>query len=264
MILKCPVHTETGGKMEFIKIDRENDIAVITLCKGKVHEISEPAVDQIHNAFKEFEKDHNIRGILLTGEGKFFSFGLDIPGFLEYRKAMFARFLSKFTNLYRYLFTYPKPILAALNGHTIAGGCMIANACDYRMMVSGNARISLNEITFGSTVFAGATAMLKYLIGGRNAEKMFLTGKMFTAEEALELGLVDRVVEVDSLMTEAMKELKDMAKHDLTAYAHVKKLLRAPVVRLMESREEMSIAEFNDIWYSEGTWDKLKEIKIKE
>lgn len=250
--------------MEFVKIGREGDIAVVTLCKGKVHEISEPAVDQIFDTFKELEKDDNARGIILTGEGKFFSFGLDLPGFLGYRKEMFAHFLSRFTGLYQYLFNYPKPILAALNGHTIAGGCMLANACDYRMMVSGNAKISLNEITFGSTVFAGATAILKYLIGGRNSEKILLTGKMYTAEEAQALGLVDRVVEADSLMAEAMKVIKEMAMHDLTAYAHIKKLLRAPVVKLMESREEMSIAEFNDIWYSESTWEKLKEIKIRE
>jgi len=250
--------------MEYTKIDREGDIAVVTLCKGKVHEISEPAVDQLFDAFKELEKDEKVRGVIFTGEGKFFSFGLDIPGFLSYPKTMFTHFLSRFTDFYRYLFVYPKPILAALNGHTIAGGCMLANVCDFRMMVSGNAKISLNEITFGSTVFAGATAILKYLIGGRKAEKILLTGKMYTAEEAEKLGLVDRVVEASSLMSEAMKEIKEMATHDLTAYAHIKKLMRAPVVKLMESREEMSIAEFNDIWYSESTWEKLKEIKIRE
>jgi 3,2-trans-enoyl-CoA isomerase len=250
--------------MEYTKVDLHDDIAVVTLCKGKVHEISEPAVDQIFDTFRSLEKDETVRGIIFTGEGKFFSFGLDIPGFLSYRKAMFTHFLSRFTDLYRYLFIYPKPILAALNGHTIAGGCMLANTCDYRMMVSGNAKISLNEITFGSTVFAGAAAILKYLIGGRNAEKIVLTGKMYSAEEAQALGLVDRVVGAESLMTEAMKEIKEMAAHDLTAYAHIKGLLRAPVVKLMESREETAIAEFNDIWYSESTWEKIKEIKIKE
>ncbi len=253
-----------GDKMEFVKIDINEEIAVVTLCKGKVHEISEPAVDQLFDAFKGLEKDGKVRGIVFTGEGKFFSFGLDIPGFLSYPKAMFAHFLARFTDFYRYLFVYPKPILAALNGHTIAGGCMLANACDYRMMVSGNAKISLNEITFGSTVFSGATSILKYLVGGRNAEKFLLTGKMYTAEEAMELGLVDRVVDEGTLMAEASAKIKKMAEHDPAAYAHIKGLLRGPIVKLMESREETAIAEFNDIWYSESTWEKLKEIKIRE
>ena len=105
------------------------------------------------------------RSVILTGTGRFFSFGFDIPEFLSYSKGEFEGYLDAFTDFYRYLFRFPKPVVAALNGHTVAGGCMMAIACDHRLMVDGKAKIALNEIGFGSSVFAGSTAILVYCIG---------------------------------------------------------------------------------------------------
>ncbi len=249
--------------MEYVKVSKQDGIATVTLCKGKVHEFSEPAVDQIHNCFKDLENENDIRAVVLTGEGKFFSFGLDIPGFLNYRKADFVRFLTKFTDLYTYLFVYPKPILAAINGHAIAGGCMVATACDYRIMISNNAKISLNEISFGSTVFAGSMAMLKFLVGGRNAEKIVLSGRMFTADEAMKMGLVDQVSGEEHFSSDVRDRAAKLTGYDTVAYAHIKRLLRKAAASLMTAREEESIAEFSDIWYSESTWKQLQEIKIR-
>jgi enoyl-CoA hydratase/carnithine racemase len=249
--------------MEYVKVSKQDGIATVMLCKGKVHELSEPAVDQIHNCLKDLEKENDVRAIVLIGEGKFFSFGLDIPGFLNYRKTDFARFLTKFTDLYKYLFIYPKPILAAINGHAIAGGCMVATACDYRIMISNNAKISLNEITFGASVFAGSMVMLKFLVGGRNAEKIVLSGKMFNANEAMELGLVDQVSAEEQFIADVRAKAAELTGYDTVAYGHIKGLLRKPLASLMTAREKESIAEFNEIWYSESTWKQLQEIKIK-
>jgi enoyl-CoA hydratase/carnithine racemase len=108
--------------------------------------------------------DADVKAVVLSGKGNFFSFGLDVPEFLQYAKDDFIRFVTKFADLYTYIFVYPKPVIAALNGHTVAGGCMLATACDYRVMVSGKARISLNEIKFGSSLFPAALN-LKYCTG---------------------------------------------------------------------------------------------------
>jgi 3,2-trans-enoyl-CoA isomerase len=72
-----------------------------------------------------------IAAVILTGSGKFFSFGFDIPEFLAITKEEFTEYLANFTDLYTYLFLYSKPVIAALNGHTMAGGCMLALACDH-------------------------------------------------------------------------------------------------------------------------------------
>jgi len=97
------------------------------------------------------------------------------------------------------MFIYPKPIIAALNGHTIAGGCMLALACDFRLMVPGKAKISLNEIGFGSSVFAGATEMLRFWVGSAMATEVLYSGAMYPANEAFRLGLVQEVISEENL-----------------------------------------------------------------
>jgi enoyl-CoA hydratase/carnithine racemase len=198
----------------------------------------------------------------LKGEGKFFSFGFDVPELLGYSRDEFERFLHKFTDLYHYLFFYPKPTIAAINGHAIAGGCMLATACDFRSMVSGKAKISLNEISFGATVTAGAVEMLEYCVGKREAQTILFSGAMYTAEKAHEVGLIDRIAEDSELMEVSKGMAQDCIDNDLVAFASIKRLIKGPVAARMRQREADSIQEFMDIWYSESTWKNLQSILI--
>ncbi len=238
-------------------------IATITLQRGKVNALNELLVDELHHGLERLEKDSAVRSVILTGRGKFFSFGLDIPELYDYSKESFADFLRKFTGLYTRLFVFPKPVIAAINGHAIAGGCMLASACDFRLMVTGKAKISLNEITFGSSVFAGSVEMLKYVVGSRNAETMLCSGAMYSAENAARFGLVDKVVSEDGLQDEARRIAEEMAGKSAAAFRSIKMLLRGPVAKAMETGEAASIREFVDIWYSPATREKVKDIQIR-
>jgi enoyl-CoA hydratase/carnithine racemase len=160
------------------------------------------------------------------------------------------------------MFLFPKPLIAALNGHTVAGGCMLAIACDHRIMASGKAKISLNEITFGSTLPAGCVEMLRYCIGPRNAQAVLYSGALYSAEEALRLGLVDEVCPPEELLDAARKAAKDFAQREGSAFKSIKGLLRGPVAQEMARKEKDALLEFVDVWYSEATWSKLKEIRI--
>lgn len=248
--------------MDFLGISKNEGIATVTLNRGKVNALNEQMVEQLKACFEELEGDNTIRVIILTGRGRFFSFGFDIPEFLSYSKDSFVRYLTKFTDLYTYLFTFPKPVVAALNGHTIAGGCMLATACDYRIMASGKAKISLNEIGFGSSVFAGSVEILKFCAGERNAQSILYSGAMYSAEQAKELGLVDQVSSEDSIIKDTETIAGDFAAKDASAFSSIKALLRKPAAEKMKEREKTSIREFIEIWYSDATWRKLQEIKI--
>ena len=141
---------------------------------------------------------------------------------------------------------------------------MIATACDYRLMVTGKAKISLNErLNFGSSVFAGTVAMLSHSVGSANAGRVLLSGKMHSAEEALELGLIDQVTSTE-LPGQALKAAKDLAGKDSAAFRSIKHLLRGAIAEEMLKREGQSIREFVDIWYSEKTWKNLQLIKITD
>lgn len=248
--------------MKFLTVSKKDAIATITISRGKVNAFNEEAVEEIICCLKDLEEDEAIRAIILTGSGKFFSFGFDIPEFLSYSKEEFFRYLSKFSSLYTRVYLCPKPVIAALNGHTIAGACMLALACDYRLMASGKAKVSLNEITFGSSVFAGSVEMLRSLVGERNAERILLSGGMYSAEEAERLGLVDEAVDEMQFWERALSVAGEFSGKDPAAFKSIKWLLRKPVARKMAEDEERSIREFIDIWYSDETWKKLRDIRI--
>ncbi|MCP4685053.1 MAG: enoyl-CoA hydratase/isomerase family protein [bacterium] len=248
--------------MSLVKTDRQDGIATVTLTHGKVNALNEATVEELQAAFEDLREDDDIRTVVLTGNDKFFSFGLDIPDLYDYTKEGCHRFLVKFTGLYTSIFQFPKPVIASIGGHAIAGGCILAMACDYRLMVDSKAKIGLNEISFGSSIFAGSVEMLIFCCGQRNAETVLIGGQMFPAENALRLGLVDRVVSAGDFSEEVIATAVMYADKDPDAFAALKALLRSPVVDQMERCEQESIRAFNDIWYSETVRENLKGIKI--
>lgn len=248
--------------MDFVSINKNAGIVRMVLNRGNVNAINSQVVEEMHGALADIENDPDTKVIIITGKGKFFSFGFDIPEFLSYSREKFADYLIQFTDLYTYMFLYPKPIVAALNGHAIAGGCMLALACDLRIMVSGKAKISLNEIGFGSSVFAGSTEMLRFCVGSKNATKILYSGAMYTAEEAKVLGLIDEVTAEEDLIHEATKLALGLSEKPGSAFTSIKLLLRKSVAEEMQLKEKDSIKGFLEIWYSDTTWDNLENIKI--
>jgi enoyl-CoA hydratase/carnithine racemase len=240
-----------------------DNVATIKISRGKVNALNTNLVKDLKFAFEAIKNDSGIKAAILTGEGKFFSFGFDIPHFLTYSKENFKNYLVTFTNFYTYLFNFPKPVIAALNGHTIAGGCMLALACDERIMVKERGKISLNEIGFGSSVFAGSVEMLRFCVGDKIAQEILYSGNMYSANEAKEIGLIDSVTSVKFLMEDAFKQANLLAEKHQPAFAGIKDLLRGPIVDKMVSFESQSINVFVEIWYSESTWKNLKQITIK-
>ncbi len=249
--------------MNFVTVETNEGIATVVLKRGKVNALNDDVVDELRESFKALEADPDIKAVVFTGYGKFFSFGFDIPEFLSFSKKDFTNYLINFTDLYTYLFQYPKLVVAALNGHTIAGGCMLALACDERVMVDGKGKISLNEIDFGSSVFAGSTEMLRFWVGSANAARVLYSGAMYSAKEAMSFGLVDTLTAEQDLMDKAKEIACDQAPEYLPAFAGIKALLRKPIAEEMIKREKESINEFVDIWYSQETWANLQNIKIR-
>ena len=130
-------------------------------------------------------------------------------------------------------------------------------------MSTGKAKISLNEVTFGSSVFAGSLEILKCLTGHRNAEIVALGGRMYSAEEGKALGLIDEVCAPDAILPRAQEIAAEMASRDAVAYAAIKKLLREPIIDEIKRTETDSIRRFVEIWYSPSTRAQTKGIVIR-
>lgn len=248
--------------MNFIHVSKENGITTVTMSRGKVNAINETFVDELGAVFTGLAADADTKAVILTGNGKFFSFGFDIPEFLNYPKEDFARYLRKFCSLYLQMFLFPKPLIGALNGHATAGGCILALACDVRIMVTGKAKIALNELNIGAAIFAGCVGMLKAAVGLRNAERVLLTGALYSAEEAQRIGLVDGATSEEGLLAEAKEIAVGFSMKNPDAFKTLKNLLRRPTADDFRGSEERSILDFIEIWYSETTRNVLKGIVI--
>jgi len=249
--------------MDPVRLEKQRDVSILTMARGKVNALDEAMVDTLREALQSLERDSRVRAVALAGQGSFFSFGFDVPALYDYPPGDFMRFLGKFTGLYISLFTFPKPLVAALNGHAVAGGCMLATTADYRVMASGKARISLNEVTFGASLFAGSVEMLVHAVGQRRAEAIALEGAMFPAEAAHAIGLVDEVVPPEVVVARAVEIAARMAARDAVAYASIKRLLRGPAAERIRLSEEDSLKRFVEIWYSPTTRELLKSIQIR-
>jgi enoyl-CoA hydratase/carnithine racemase len=244
-------------------INRNDGIATVMIARGKVNALNVEVLEDLRRSLAAVEADAATRAVILTGAGKFFSFGFDVPELYPMSQRDFTKFVRQFTDLYTEMFVYPKPLVAALNGHAVAGGCMLALTCDHRVMVSGRATISLNEIGFASSVLAGSVEMLRFATGSANATKILYSGALYSADEAKALGLVDEVVLEDELMPAATKVARDLGNKSQPAFSSIKGLLRNPVAERMRAAEPESIREFVKIWYSEATRKNLQNIVIR-
>lgn len=250
--------------MTFVKSSIHEGVAEVRLERLKVNALNAAVIDELAGCFDRLAGDPDVRGIVLTGTGSFFSFGFDIPELMDESKASFALFLERFTAMYRGIFAHPKPIVAAINGHAVAGGCMLATACGARIMVRDKAKIGLNEIGFGSSLFAGSLALLRFCVGDRRAQDIAYGGALYTAEQAVALGLVDAVVaDAAALATEARRRLADLTARPPAAFRSIKLLLRRPVLEEIGRTEAASIRDFVDIWYSDETRLALAKITIR-
>ncbi|MDJ0782120.1 MAG: enoyl-CoA hydratase/isomerase family protein [Desulfosarcinaceae bacterium] len=249
--------------MAIVTVEHEAELAIVTLQRGKVNALNGTVVAKLKETLACLEADAEVRAVVLTGRGDFFSFGFDIPELYPLSREAFTAYLTHFTSLYTDLFLFPKPVVAALNGHTIAGGCMLALACDYRVMATGNAKIALNEIDFGSTVLAGSIEMLRFQVGNRNATKILYSGTMYSAEEAQALRLIEQMTSPNAVKAAAVRVAADLAAKHPPAFASMKHLLRQSVAEKMRDGEADAIQKFVDIWYSATLRENLTKIQIR-
>ena len=189
---------------ETLLVDKTDRIAVITLNRPPMNPISNQLIDELDTAFDGIDGDGEIRAVIITGAGeKAFCAGADISEFGQafaegnIREVAMSRH-RMFTRIER----FPKPVIAAINGYALGGGCELAMSCHLRLM-SDAAVIGLPEISLGVFPGYGGTQRLPRLVGRTHAYELLFLGDRIPAERALEIGLVNRVCEAASLMDEA-------------------------------------------------------------
>lgn len=188
----------------------EENIGVVTLNRPKVlNALNHELMDELVSALESFEKDEKVRAIVLTGSERAFAAGADIKEMSE-ESAISILLKNRFATWDK-IRTMKKPIIAAVSGFALGGGCELAMNCDI-IIASESAQFGQPEINLGVIPGAGGTQRLTRVVGKYKAMEMILTGRPITAHEALAMGLVNKVVPVELFLEEAKAMAKEIAK----------------------------------------------------
>ncbi len=212
---------------ENILVERQENYALITLNRPKVlNALNQALLAELSAAIDELAADADVRAIVLTGAGnRAFAAGADIGEFNQLPSAsVAAEFALRGQALLNKIERLPKPVIAALNGFALGGGCELALACDIRL-AADTARLGQPEINLGIIPGYGGTQRLVRLVGKGVAKLLCLSGDPVTAAEAMRIGLVDRVVPAAELMTEARALAAKLASKAPVAVAAIKQAI---------------------------------------
>ncbi|HJO98008.1 MAG: enoyl-CoA hydratase [Rhodospirillales bacterium] len=206
---------------ECIRTEKKGRVGLITLNRPKAMNALNPAlIGELALALDAFEADEEVGAMVLTGSDKAFAAGADIEDMSE--KTFVEAYLEDFiTRDWERLTTCRKPVIAAVAGYALGGGCEVAMMCDF-ILAADNAKFGQPEITLGTIPGAGGSQRLTRLVGKSKAMEMCLTGRMMDAEEAEHAGLVSRVVPLADLIDEALKAAEIIAKQSRLATFMVK------------------------------------------
>ena len=256
--------------MEFILYEANGAVGKITINREKaLNALNSQVLDELGETLDSVNLDE-IRCLILTGAGaKSFVAGADIAEMSTLTKAEGEAFGKKGNDVFRKLETFPIPVIAAVNGFALGGGCEIAMSCDIRIC-SDNAVFGQPEVGLGITPGFGGTQRLARLVGAGMAKQMIYTARNIKADEALRIGLVNAVYSAEELMAQAEKMAAGIAKNAPIAVRNCKKAIDEGLDVDMDKAIVIEEKLFGDCFETEDQkygmaffLDKNKE-KVKE
>lgn len=256
--------------MEFITYEQEGQVGIVTINRPKaLNALNSQVLEEIEATFKEIDTD-TVRAVILTGAGeKSFVAGADIGEMSTLTKAEGEAFGKKGNDVFRMIETFPIPVIAAVNGFALGGGCEISMSCDIRIC-SENAVFGQPEVGLGITPGFGGTQRLARLVGPGMAKQMIYTARNIKADEAYRIGLVNAVYPQEELMAAAKKMAAGIAKNAPIAVRACKKAINDGLEVNMDDAIVIEEKLFGSCFESEDQkygmaffLDKNKE-KVKE
>jgi len=190
---------------------------------------------------------------VITGEGSVFSAGLNLVELGPLGRQEIAAFVERFSVLMTLVLTTRYPLVAAVNGHAVAGGCVLSMACDHRIGIDGPFTIGMNEMAIGLTLPAVVTEILRGKLAADDARTVILGGTLFSPADAVDVGLLDEIAtDSDAAIRRALEVARDLGKSP-TEFAAMKGSLVAPITERLQQTREALDTRFVESWFSEQT-----------
>jgi enoyl-CoA hydratase len=237
-------------------------LAVLRLSGGKANSLTPALLDDLDLHLAEILAS-DAAAVVLTGEGRFFSAGLALPALVDLQRGAMRTFMGVFSTVMVRLFAADRPVIAAINGHAIAGGYVLALQCDERIAAGGDYRIGLNEVQLGIGLPASVVEPLRLAVPPSSFGPVALEGGLFKPEVARALGLVHEVVPAPELEQRAMERAEQLAAIPRRAYAQAKAAFRRPALEAIALLEESERERWLDTWFSEPAQARLQAAVAK-
>lgn len=242
--------------MSLISVETRDAIAVITLDRPKANAFSPELVAELSAAFSGNAKAGGI--VLASALPGMFSGGWDLPLLVDRDRKAMEEFVGAYCDLVRQVFVFGAPVVAALPGHAIAGGLILAMAADERIAAQGKGKFGLSEVILGVSVPQCLMEPFRHVVGARHMERLAATGENVDVERALAIGLLDRAVSAETLLDSAVERARFLAGLSGPAYAAIKRRSRAAAVARFDQARNHD--PFLDFWFSDDAQFRIKDL----
>jgi len=247
-----------------VHLEQREGTALVSLDRGATHAIDHRTIDELLSLLETLSADSSVRSLVLGSvNDKFFSIGFDIPRLLELEPEEMGRFFHDFNSLCLALYTFPKPAVAAITGHAIAGGCILALCCDERYIAEGRKLMGVNELRLGVPVPFLAQQVLAMVCGEATARRVVDGGDLYEADRLLELGIVDRVAPLPEVRPLARARSGELGALPPLGFAGSKGHRVEGVVERFLSRRDEREGAFLACWHSAEAQALLREAAEK-
>jgi len=246
--------------MKLFRLEYRDRVAILKLNRGITNALNLQLVNQLAENLQKVRDDSDVHSLVLgSSNDKFFSIGFDIPELFQLVRKDFKVFYQAFNRVCMDLYTFPKPAIAAITGHAIAGGCILALCCDYRFIAEGRKLMGLNEIKLGVPVPYPGDCILRHVVGTRNAREIMSTGEFYHPRKLLQLGLVDQVLPLEQVLPKSIEKARLLGALPHKAFGAIKsnrvEMVEAQILIHLVEKEHF----FLECWYSDEAREALKE-----
>jgi enoyl-CoA hydratase len=243
--------------MEMIDRSQHEGIITLRLAHGKASALDVELLEALLRELHEIRED--VRAVVLTGTGSIFSAGVDLFRLTRDGADYVRRFLPLLSRCLRALFAFPRPVVAAVNGHAIAGGCILALAADARLMADRTGRIGVPELLVGVPFPAAGVEVVRFAVSPDKVQSLLYTGRTLLPQEALAAGLVEEVVAAGDLLPRAQEVAGQFARIPPPAYRLTKQSLRAGALERIDRAGEAEAQAMLEVWSAAETHEHIRE-----
>lgn len=237
----------------------DDGLGIMRMAREHGNAINKELADGLIAAVRQADAADEIRGVLFAASGKLFCPGLDLRELIELDREGMRAFLESFSGCFRELYSFSKPLVAAMHGHAIAGGYLLSLTADWRILRQG-AQVGLAEIKVGVPFPYGIAEILRSSVPTACLSNVALLGTNYLDSEALEAGLVHEVHAAEGFEDYCRQRLVEMAAKDAKAFAISKSYLRAATIERVASADSRHDDEFLDSWFSEATQARMADL----